>query len=57
MSELVSERRELLAGELSRGGQSVIATTDLAHVPGAGAAEVTRLRVSPGAILQEALAA
>ena len=57
MSELDSERRELLAGELSRGGQSVIATTDLAHVPGAGAAEVTRLRVSPGAILQEALAA
>ncbi len=57
MSELDSERRELLASELSRGGQSVIATTDLAHVPGAGAAEVTRLRVSPGAILQEALAA
>jgi DNA replication and repair protein RecF len=57
MSELDSERRELLAGELSRGGQSVIATTDLAHVPGACAAGVTRLRVSPGAILQEALAA
>jgi DNA replication and repair protein RecF len=57
MSELDSERRELLARELSAGGQSVIATTDLAHVPGAGAPEVTRLRVSPGAILQEALAA
>jgi DNA replication and repair protein RecF len=57
MSELDAERRELLADELSRGGQSVIATTDLAHVPGAGAANVTRLRVSPGAILQEALAA
>jgi len=57
MSELDSERRELLAGELSSGGQSVIATTDLAHVPGASAAAVTRLRVSPGAILQEALAA
>jgi DNA replication and repair protein RecF len=57
MSELDSERRELLAHELSSGGQSVIATTDLAHVPGAGAAEVTRLRVSPGAVLQEALAA
>ncbi len=37
MSELDSERRELLARELSAGGQSVIATTDLAHVPGAGA--------------------
>jgi DNA replication and repair protein RecF len=57
MSELDSERRELLARELSLGGQSVIATTDLAHVPGAGDAAVTRLRVSPGAILQEALAA
>jgi DNA replication and repair protein RecF len=57
MSELDSERRELLARELSSDGQSVIATTDLAHVPGAGDAAVTRLRVSPGAILQEALAA
>jgi DNA replication and repair protein RecF len=58
MSELDAERRELLARELSLGGQSVIATTDLAHVPGAGAGGVTRLRVSAGgAILQEALAA
>jgi DNA replication and repair protein RecF len=57
MSELDAERRELLARELSSGGQSVIATTDLGHVPGAGAADVTRLRVSPGAVLQEALAA
>jgi DNA replication and repair protein RecF len=57
MSELDAERRELLAGELSSGGQSVIATTDLAHVPGATDARVARLRVSPGAILQEALAA
>jgi DNA replication and repair protein RecF len=57
MSELDSDRRELLANELLLGGQSVIATTDLAHVPGAAASSVTRLRVSPGAILQEALAA
>jgi DNA replication and repair protein RecF len=57
MSELDSERRELLARELALSGQSVIATTDLGHVPGAGDAAVTRLRVSPGAILQEALAA
>jgi DNA replication and repair protein RecF len=57
MSELDSERRELLAHELSSDGQSVIATTDLSHVPGGGDASVTRLRVSPGAILQEALAA
>jgi DNA replication and repair protein RecF len=57
MSELDAERRELLARELSTGGQSVIATTDLAHVPGGTGAAVTRLRVCPGAVLQEALAA
>ena len=57
MSELDAERRELLARELSGDGQSVIATTDLAQVPGAGDGAVTRLRISPGAILQEALAA
>ncbi len=57
MSELDVERRELLSRELSTGGQSVIATTDLAHVPGGTASTVTRLRVSPGAVLQEALAA
>ncbi len=57
MSELDSERRELLADELATGGQSVIATTDLAHVPGASGASVTRLRVSAGVILTEALAA
>jgi DNA replication and repair protein RecF len=57
MSELDAARRALLAQELSSDGQSVIATTDLAHVPGAAAASVTRLRISPGTILQEALAA
>jgi DNA replication and repair protein RecF len=57
MSELDGERRELLSGELSSGGQSVVATTDLAHVPACGDARTTRLRVSPGAVLQEALAA
>ena len=57
MSELDADRRDLLAQELRAGGQSVIATTDLAHVPGAMDASVTRLRISPGAILQEAIAA
>jgi DNA replication and repair protein RecF len=57
MSELDRDRRELLAEELRTGGQSVIATTDLAHVPGASEAHVTRLRVSPGTILREAIAA
>jgi DNA replication and repair protein RecF len=57
MSELDGERRELLARELSTSGQSVIATTDLNHVPGAGDAPVTRMRISAGVILQEAVAA
>lgn len=57
MSELDSNRRELLAVELGKGGQSLIATTDLSHVPGAGGTGVTRLRISTGAIMQEALAA
>lgn len=57
MSELDVARRELLAHELRGGGQSVVATTDLAHVPGSGDADVTRLRISPGTILQEAIAA
>ena len=57
MSELDSERRQHLAGELVSAGQSVIATTDLAHVPGAGETRVRRLRVSAGTILQEAQAA
>lgn len=57
MSELDRDRRELLTRELNGRGQSVIATTDLDHVPGAGDARVARLRVSPGAILREALAA
>lgn len=57
MSELDAARRELLSHELRSGGQSVVATTDLAHVPGSGDAAVTRLRISHGAILQEAIAA
>jgi DNA replication and repair protein RecF len=57
MSELDRERRQLLAQELAAGGQSVIATTDLAHVPGASDARVTRLRVAAGTILREAMAA
>jgi DNA replication and repair protein RecF len=57
MSELDAARRELLAEDLAAAGQSVIATTDLAHVPRASDAAVTRLRISPGTVLQEALAA
>ncbi len=61
MSELDPQRRELLVGELAGAGQSVIATTDLAHIPtsasGMGGLHLTCLRVCSGAILQEALAA
>jgi DNA replication and repair protein RecF len=57
MSELDVKRRELLTLELRGAGQSVIATTDLAHVPGSGDSAVMRLGISPGVILQEALAA
>ena len=48
MSELDADRRELLAGELRAGGQSVIATTDLAHVPGAGDPAVDAAAGLPG---------
>ena len=57
MSELDADRRERLVAQLSRGGQSLITTTEVAHVPGAGAAGVTRLRVAEGTVWQEALAA
>jgi DNA replication and repair protein RecF len=57
MSELDAQRRELLAAELASGGQSVIATTDLAFVPGGADPAVARLAISPGVILQEAAAA
>ncbi len=53
MSELDPDRRELLSGELSQAGQSVIATADLAHVPVAAGGPVTRLRVSTGSIAHE----
>ncbi len=57
MSELDPRRREFLAAELVRAGQSIITTTDLAHVPGAAEPGVTRLRVAPGTVLGEARAA
>jgi DNA replication and repair protein RecF len=51
MSELDADRRELLLGDLAAAeGQSVIASTDLAHVPGSDSASVVRLRVAGGKI-------
>src|SRR5439155_208018 len=57
MSELDAERRGRLVERLGRGGQVVITTTDLAHVPGAGEAGLARVAVADGAVIQEAVAA
>jgi DNA replication and repair protein RecF len=55
MSELDADRRERLVERL-RVGQSVVTTTDLAHVPGVEEEDVVRLRVEGGAVLTEARA-
>lgn len=57
MSELDGTRRDLLAAELASGGQSVIATTDLEHVPGAAGGAARTISISPGVVLGEAIAA
>jgi DNA replication and repair protein RecF len=54
MSELDAGRRARLVDLLRAGGQSVITTTDRAHVPGADEPGVTRLAIAEGAVLQEA---
>ena len=56
MSELDATRRECLVERL-RVGQSVVTTTDLAHVPGADEDDVVRLRVEDGAVVSDAVAA
>ena len=53
MSELDGTRRERLAALLRRGGQAVITTTELAHVPGAEDPDVTRIAVVDGRALQQ----
>jgi len=57
MSELDPDRRQRLAQRIARHGQSVVTTTDLAHVPGAAAPDVTRVAVAEGTVLQEASSA
>lgn len=54
MSELDADRRALLVERLDEGGQSLLTTTDLAHVPGADRASVTRIAVAEGSVLQAA---
>lgn len=57
MSELDRTRRHALVELLrARGGQAVITTTDVEHVPGATDGEVVRLAVREGRVLQELLA-
>jgi recombinational DNA repair ATPase RecF len=56
MSELDHARRQALIDLLRTGsGQSVITTTDLEHVPGAGEEGVARLTVVDGGVLEEAI--
>jgi DNA replication and repair protein RecF len=52
MSELDADRRRRLTELLADGGQSVITTTDLAHVPGADDASTTRLAVAEGKVTE-----
>lgn len=54
MSELDARRRALLLEDLASGeGQSLIATTELAHVPGPQATFALRLRVADGTVTAE----
>jgi DNA replication and repair protein RecF len=50
MSELDSERRELLVELLRAGGQSVITATEPEHVPGCGSGSEELVRVVAGTI-------
>jgi DNA replication and repair protein RecF len=54
MSELDATRRGRLVDVLRGGGQSVITTTELAHVPGAEEAVVAKVAVAEGRVLQSA---
>ena len=57
MSELDGTRRRALVDLLrAGGGQSVITTTDLEHVPGGGDDGIARLSIADGAVLEEVAA-
>jgi DNA replication and repair protein RecF len=53
MSELDADRRRRLVDLVAGTGQAVITTTDLGHVPGADRADVHRLAVTAGAVLED----
>ena len=50
MSELDADRRGLLIERVTSVGQTVVTTTDLAHVPGADAPGVVRLHVAAAGV-------
>jgi DNA replication and repair protein RecF len=55
MSELDRDRREALVEVLRAGGQAVITTTDLEHVPGVADLDVTSLVVADGGVHEGAV--
>ncbi len=58
MSELDRDRRAALVALLAEGGgQALITTTDVDHVPGAFAPGVARLAVAPGSVVEDVAAA
>ena len=57
MSELDAGRRRRLVERVTASGQVVVTTTDLGHVPGAGAPGVRRLSVEHGVVHEELRAA
>jgi DNA replication and repair protein RecF len=54
MSELDARRRQALVDRLLVGGQSLVTTTELGHVPHSEQPSVVRLAVSEGAVLRSA---
>jgi DNA replication and repair protein RecF len=56
MSELDSTRRERLADLVRAGGQALITTTDVDHVPGASASDVCVTAVLDGTVAQSGAA-
>jgi DNA replication and repair protein RecF len=55
MSELDRDRRESLVDLLRQGGQAVITTTDLEHIPGGVEEGTTHISVAAGRVREEAM--
>ena len=52
MSELDASRRGRLVEVLRASGQSVVTATELGHVPGSDEADVERVAIADGRVLQ-----